>query len=115
MMATYEALHLVVIRVLRTGFRIAAALLVAGLVISLVRRESLPSEVDPFTKIPGTLIDLRGRAFIDLAIITIVLTPVAAVLTIWRGFLGRGDRRFAGYSLGVLAILLASIILSLVR
>ena len=109
------SLYADVSKVLRIGFRIAAAFLIAGIAIALVRQEPLATEVDPFSEIPGALADLRARALIDLAIIAIVLTPVAAVVTIWRGFLAQGDRRFANYTLGVLAILTASIVMSLVR
>lgn len=114
-MTATERLHRDVNRILRIGFLTAAALLMAGIAVALVRQEPLATEVDPFQQIPGALADFRARAFIDLAIIAIVLTPVAAVAAIWRGFLLQGDRRFAGYTLGVLAILTASIALSLVR
>ena len=86
-----------------------------GIAVALIRQEALETEVDPVQEIPRALADGRARAFIDLAIIAIVLTPVAAIITIWRGFMVQGDRRFANYALGVLAILLASITYSLVR
>jgi uncharacterized membrane protein len=114
-MASIDTLYPKVSQVLRIGFRIAAAFLVSGIVIALIRQEPLATEVDSFSKIPGALMDLRSRAFIDLAIIVIVLTPVAAVVAIWRGFLAQGERRFANYTLGVLGVLGASIVLSLFR
>ena len=115
MMGTTEQLHHDVAQVLRAGFRAAAGLLVAGLAIALIRQEPLATEADGFADIPGALVDLRARGFIDLAIIAIVLTPVAAVFTIWRGFRARGERRFAVYTLGVLAVLGATITLALTR
>jgi uncharacterized membrane protein len=99
--------------VLRMGFRIAAGFLLIGVVIALIRRESLSERADPFGDIPSALLDLRARAFIDLAIVSIMLTPLAAVGTILRGFLAAGDIRFARYAGSVLAILVASILLSL--
>jgi uncharacterized membrane protein len=99
--------------VLRTGFRIAAGFLLIGVVVALIRQESLADRVDPFSKIPNALLDVRARAFIDLAVISIMLTPLAAVGTILRGFLAAGDVRFAWYAGAVLAILVASILLSL--
>jgi uncharacterized membrane protein len=114
-MSAVDALYREVSQVLRIGFRIAAAFLVSGIVIALIRQEPLATEVDSFSKIPGALFDLRARAFIDLAIIAIVLTPVAAVITIWRGFLAQGERRFANYTLGVMGVLAASIALSLFK
>ena len=99
--------------VLRKGFRIAAALLLIGIVIALIRQEPLAARSDSFADIPGSLADLRASGFIDLAIIAIALTPLAAVVTILRGFLAAGDTRFARFTGGVLAILVASIVLSL--
>lgn len=115
MASSLDVVYKDVSRVLRIGFRIAAALLVTGLVIALIRQEALAREVDSFSKIPRALIELRARGFIDLAIIAIVLTPVAAVVTIWRGFRAQGEDRFASYTLGVLAVLTASIALALLR
>jgi uncharacterized membrane protein len=102
-----------VVAVLRKGFRVAAALLVLGIAIALVRQEPLAERADSFADIPGALADLKARGFIDLAIIAIVLTPLAAVITILRGFIAAGDTRFARFTGGVLAILVASIVLSL--
>ncbi len=104
-----------VARVLRTGFRIAAAFLLAGIAIALIRQQPLETEVDPFTEIPGKLFSLHSAAFIDLAIIAIVLSPVAAVITIWLGFRRAGESRFAAYTLGVIGVLLTSITISLFR
>ena len=115
MMTATATLHTDVIRALRIGFRLAAGLMLIGIAVALIRQEALETTVDPIQEIPGALADGRARAFIDLAIIAIVLTPVAAIVTIWRGFMAQGDRRFAGYSLGVLGILVASITYSLVR
>ena len=98
---------------LRAGFRIAAGFLIIGMVVALIRQESLARTTDPFTEIPGALLEFRARAFIDLAVISIMLTPVAAVVTILRGFWVAGDVRFARYSAAVLAILVISILTSL--
>lgn len=111
--ADIDPIYAQVATVLRAGFRVAAALLVVGLAIALIRQEALAARADGFSEIPGALAELRARAFIDLAIIAIVLAPVAAVVTILRGFLAGGDTRFARYAAAVLAILAASIVLSL--
>jgi uncharacterized membrane protein len=114
-MATTDTMYHAVAQVLRTGFRIAAGLILAGLVIALVRQQPLKSEVDPISKIPDALVHLHSSAFIDLGIIGIMLTPLASVFTILRTFIARDDRTFAMYTLGVLVILSASIALSLLR
>lgn len=102
-------------RTLRLGFRIAASLLALGIAIALLRSQPLEREVDPLGDIPGQLFDLHSAAFIDLAIIAIVLTPLAAVGTIWAGFRRAGEDRFALYAAGVLAVLAVSIALALTR
>ena len=115
-MAEIEAIDPIypqVATVLRRGFRIAAALLLIGNGVALIRQEPLAARADSFVNIPGALADLEAGGFIDLAIIAIVLTPLAAVVTILRGFLAAGDTRFARYTGGVLAILILSIVLSL--
>jgi hypothetical protein len=104
-----------VARVLRGGFRIAAGLIVLGIAVALVRREPLQTRVDPIADIPGVLIHLHSSAFIDMAIIGIMLTPLASLFAILRSLVLIGDRRFAAYTLGVLLILSVSITLSLLR
>ena len=114
-MTSTDALNHDVARVLRTGFRIAAALMATGLLIALIRQEPLRTEVDPISKIPARLAHLKSSAFIDLAIIGIMLTPLASLVAILRSTLNSGDRRFAAYTLGVLVILCTSITISLTR
>jgi uncharacterized membrane protein len=101
--------------VLRNGFRIAAGLMITGIVLALIRQEPLSTKVDPITDIPNALLHLHSSAFIDLAIISIMLTPLASVFAILRSFVISADRRFAAYTAGVLIILSASIALSLLR
>lgn len=104
-----------VVRVLRLGFRIAAGLLVTGLVIAVIRQEPLEHQTDPLPEIPSSLVHLHSAAFIDLAIIAIAMTPVAAVLTIFLGFRRAGEQFFARCAAGVLLVLCCSIALALAR
>jgi uncharacterized membrane protein len=115
MSETTEAIYADVVRVLRAGFRVAAAFLVVGLVIAVLRKEPLEHKTDPLPEIPSALIHLHSSAFIDLAIIAIALTPVAAVMTIALGFRRTGEMLFAKCAAGVLLILMCSIALSLIR
>jgi uncharacterized membrane protein len=101
------------IRALRIGFRVGAALLVVGLVWAAIRGESLGREVDPIDKVLPTLFDGHASGLIDLAILCIMATPVAAVIMVARGFYRIGDRSYALLTLIVLAILGVSIGLSL--
>jgi uncharacterized membrane protein len=103
------------IRTLRAGFVIGGSLLVIGILISLYRREDLLTFVHPMDEVMGNLVDGESHAFIDLAFIVIMVTPVITVLRVAVGFSRFNDRRFAIYSVVVLGILAASIGLSLVR
>lgn len=97
------------------GFRLAAGILVAGLAVALARREALEHEVDPFADVFPALFRGNASGIIDLAIITIMVTPLVTVITVAFGFRRIGDRRYAMYSFLVLGILGVSVALSLVR
>ena len=94
------------------GFRISAAFLAVGLIISLARQQALEQHLGSF----GTILDdaIHGHAagFIGLAIAAIILTPVATTLTIAISFFREGDRRYGGFTLVVLAILVFSVAIS---
>ncbi len=103
------------IQVLRAGFALSAAVLVAGAVWSIVDRHPLSSDVLPFQEIPGALADGNPSALIDLGILFMMLTPVLTVLVIALNFSRLGERKFVSLSLGVLAILITSITIALLR
>lgn len=100
-------------RLLAAGFRLSAALLAAGLLLALMRDEPLSREAEPLPEIIDLIRDGHGAGLVDLAIVAMVLTPVATVVVIAVGFLRLGDRRYALVSFVVLAILAVSVTLSL--
>lgn len=100
---------------LRYGFIVSAALLVAGIVWSITARHPLSSEVLPFADLPGALLDGDPTALIDIGILAMMFTPVAAVLAIAWNFARLGERKFVWLTLGTLAILVASIMIALLR
>lgn len=100
---------------LTTGFRIGGALLVAGLVVSLLRDQSLHDRADPLSDVVRAIGRGEGPAVVDLAIMTLIATPVVAALAISASFARAGDRVYAGLSLAVLLILGTSITLALLR
>ena len=118
MTGTHAPLDLVYARalsVLRAGFRLAAALLLFGVAVAVARDEALRTKVDPFSEILPALRDGHSWAFVDLAILAIMTTPLVTVVTIAVSFRQLGEARFARYSVAVMAILAASIALSLLR
>ena len=102
-------------RSLAVGFRLAVALLAVGLALSLAREEPLHREVESLTEILSLVADGHGAGFVDLAIVAMVLTPIATVLVLATGFWRIGDRRYALISCVVLAILGVSVAISLLR
>lgn len=103
------------VKVLRWGFVVSAVMLALGVAWSLVDRHPLATEVLSFQDIPSALADGNPSALIDLGILAMMLTPVVTVLVIALGFSRLGERKFVSLSLGVLAILATSIIISVLR
>lgn len=94
------------------GFRVSALLLAIGLVISVIRQQVLESHLGSFGTILDEAVHLEGPGFIGLAIAAIILTPVATTLTVTLAFFREGDRRYGGFTLVVLAILIFSVAIS---
>lgn len=102
--------------VLEWGFRISALLLGIGLVLAALQDgSSLGEKAVRFEDIIPDLLDGQATAIVSLAILAMMATPVAAVLTVARGFRRLGDRRYLLASLIVLLVLAASITSSLLR
>ncbi len=95
------------------GFRVGAALLAAGIVLALARREPLNREANPFSDVLPAVLDGRAAGVVDLAILWLMVVPVGAVVVVAGGFFRLGDRRYALLSLLVLAVLGVSIALAL--
>jgi uncharacterized membrane protein len=110
-----DAIYQSAVQVLRGGFALSAVVLVIGAAWSLVDRHPLATEVLPFQEIPGALADGNPSAVIDLGILVMMLTPVLTVLVIAMNFSRLGERKFVTLSLGVLAILVTSIAISVLR
>lgn len=100
---------------LRWGFRIGAALLAIGLVLAIVRREPLDTEVDPLGEVIPAVLAGRAGSVVEVAILWLMGTPVLAVIVVLIGFLRLRDRRYALLSLLVLLVLGVSIGLALAR
>jgi hypothetical protein len=103
------------IKSLTWGFRLGAALLVLGLAVALITREPLGERTDPFVDVLPTIVDGHANGIIDLAILTLMATPVVTTLVVAIGFFREGDRRYGTLSLIVLVVLGISVSLSLIR
>ncbi len=108
-------LYAAAMSVLTWGFRIGAALLAVGVLLALALGEPLDREADTFTRVIPAILNGRAAGIVDLAILWLMVTPVATVIVVAAGFLRLGDRRYALVCLLVLAVLAFSIALSLRR
>ena len=113
--AELEPLYDAAIATLTWGFRAGAALLAGGIVLALAKQEPLERVAEPFADIVPAIRDGRAAGVVDVAILWMVATPVAAVLVVAVGFARLGDRRYVLLSLLVLAVLGVSVALALAR
>ena len=111
--AELAPLYALAVATLTWGFRTGAALLAAGIVLALARREPLNREANPFSDVLPAVLDGRAAGVVDLAILWLMVVPVGAVVVVAGGFFRLGDRRYALLSLLVLAVLGVSIALAL--
>ena len=103
------------VRVLTWGFRVGAALLAFGIVVALVKGQPLNREADPIPEILAEVEAGNAAGMIDLAILWLMLVPVATVIVVAASFWRLDDRRYAALTLVVLAVLGVSIALALNR
>jgi uncharacterized membrane protein len=113
--AELAGIYQAAITTLAWGFRLGAALLALGLIVTVAQGEALNDRAAPFAEVIPAVLDGEGRAVVDLAIVWFMATPVVTVLVVMIGFARMRDRRYAALSLAVLAILATSITLALLR
>src|SRR5918994_1872154 len=110
-----EPLYDAAVKTLFWGFRLGAALLALGIVVSLFKREPLGREADPLPEVVAMVRAGYASGIIDLAILWFMLTPVATVIVVAASLWRLGDRRYSLLCLVVLAILGGSVALALNR
>ncbi|HYV96846.1 MAG TPA: DUF1634 domain-containing protein [Gemmatimonadaceae bacterium] len=109
------AMERAVSRVLRAGVIMAVVLGVAGIGVHIARGGAVLPNVSKFSGEPPDLTSIRaivraaarldGLALVQLAIVVLILTPLARVLVMFAGFARARDRLYVGISLIVLAAL----------
>jgi uncharacterized membrane protein len=105
---------------LRVGVILAGCVVLAGGVIFLVRHGTEPAHYRVFLGEPSDLrrlrgivhgaLALRGRAIIQLGLLTLIATPIARVAFAMFGFAEEKDRLYVLFTGIVLAILLYSLV-----
>lgn len=105
---------------LRAGVLISAAIVVLGACIYLSRHAHEPAdyrvfrgEPSEFRTIPGVMqsvVNDRGRGWIQLGLLLLIATPIARVAFSIVGFAMEHDRMYVVFTLIVLAVLLYSLL-----
>ncbi|HUK14081.1 MAG TPA: DUF1634 domain-containing protein [Thermoanaerobaculaceae bacterium] len=116
---TDQRIEQVVGGLLRTGVAVAAAVVLAGGVLFLVRHGAEQPHYGVFHGEPSDLRSVRGivadvasgraRGLIQLGLLLLVATPVARVVFSVAGFALEHDRTYVWITLAVLAVLLFSL------
>lgn len=99
--------------VLRSGFLITAFLVAAGSFLALVKREPLPHTIGNPADILRDVASGDPGSVVGLGIVTVILTPLAMAGVTCLTYARRGEYRQAGINGVVLAILLVSVLLSI--
>lgn len=91
------------------GLAASTAAMIAGLVLEAIHRHGMPQHVPQFREALRLVLSLDGPAFLALGLLLLIATPILRVMGTFFVFLYERDRRFAGATLVVLAILFVSI------
>jgi uncharacterized membrane protein len=105
--------NLPISRVLSTGLLVSVALLVIGVVLTIVRPGLTVAHEASIRDIPGEIAALRPGGFFDLGLLALVATPAVGVAALLIGFIRRRMWLFALFSLLVLAVLGLSVYVGL--
>ena len=89
-------------------------ILAAGLLKSVIQQDALPERLGSPADVFRGLADLDSISVVGLGILAVILTPIATAATMALTFLGQRDTRHALISGLVLAILVGSIVHSVI-
>jgi len=97
--------------VLTAGIVVTVALLVAGLVLSIVKGQGLPARIVHLGDLPSLLADLDPAAYLSLGIVVLIATPFVRVAGTIVAFARQRDRRYVLVTAVVLVVMCASVLL----
>lgn len=109
--AERRALDATVHRVLSLGLMASAALLAAGLGLSLLTGQALPTRVAPPEALLHAALGLQPAGLIGAGLVLLIATPCLRVALSVGVFLAERDWRYAGVTALVLAFLAAAVVL----
>jgi uncharacterized membrane protein len=97
--------------VLLAGIAVSVALMAAGLVLGIVRGESLPRAMVPLSALPAALAHLDPAAYMSLGLIVLVATPFVRVVGSLVAFAVERDRAYVLVTGTVLVVMCAGVLL----
>lgn len=98
------------ISVFRIGYLLSFALIAIGIVVAIIRRIGLATELGPPQEIVRDLLDLDPNGFIGLGIGAMILTPIVMTIELTVNFFRAGDSKFgviSGIVAGILVVTMA--------
>ena len=101
----------VIHRVLLTGLFASTATMLAGLVLAAVRHRTLTTTAPEIAGVWARVEALRPSGFLALGILSLIATPIFRVLGSFVIFVYERDWRYAGITLIVLLVLIASLLI----
>src|SRR3954466_15810837 len=96
-------------QILVLGLYASVSLMILGLVVDLILRRSLPTDVAALSELWGRIVTMRPSAFFSLGLILLILTPLLRVIGSLSVFIRERDWRYAGVTFTVLVVMLISI------
>lgn len=98
------------ISVFRIGYLVSFALIAIGIVIAIIRRIGLATELGPPVEIARDIMDFDPNGFIGLGIGVMILTPIIMTIEVTINFFRAGDSKFgtiSGIVAGILVVTMA--------
>jgi len=97
--------------VLIIGLVVSTALMLTGLALDIAYRREIPSAVPDIGEVFGRVLALRPSGFLALGLLALIATPILRVVGSIGAFIYERDWRFAGITLLVLAVMVASLLM----
>jgi hypothetical protein len=96
-------------RILNGGFLLGAGLILLGLIVAIIRRETIQPESDPLLDVLPAALRLDPQGIVELGILALIATPVAYVLVSLVAFIRQRDALFVAVCVVLLAIIGSSV------
>lgn len=112
-----QALDFAVARLLSTGTLLAVGILAVGVVLMAISGGSPLEPAFPtldIARLPADLLGLRPEGFLWLGLLAVILTPTSRVVVSLLGYHRVADRPMVLISLGILGVIVASVVISVV-